>query len=151
MQYSEDRSTGIVSAVTHTASGGMGMLDYELDPDVLSELKKNSVGVPIINAYYKNKSTMTKVIVSFFAQMKSFCWVFVLQFAAFLVYNYCTGGGVELVARLYNRVFNKNPIYGKCDQDIEEVIEKESEVDVNDAGEHSLQILDGDKKNYRDQ
>jgi len=67
MQYSEDRATGIVSAVTHSASGGMGMLDYELDPDVLSELKKNSVGVPIINAYYKNKSTMTKVIVSFFA------------------------------------------------------------------------------------
>ena len=48
MQYSEDRSTGIVTAVTHTASGGMGMLDYELDPDVLSELKKNSVFFVVI-------------------------------------------------------------------------------------------------------
>ena len=49
MQLSEDRSTGIVNAVTThasadaSASSGMGMLDYELDPDVLSELKKIQV------------------------------------------------------------------------------------------------------------
>ena len=149
-QLSEDRFTGIVSS--ESQQKGAGMLDFEQDPLVLSEIKKSAGSISMSNSYYKNKSAFFKLFMSNFSLMKTLFLLILLLIGALIAYYYYAGAqGYNYLARMYKSVFKMNPSHSKCDQDIEDVIEKECETDVSTVGDHSMQILDSEKKNYRDQ